>query len=48
MEFYLDLEYLSLYINNLYPNGVAIEIPTWIIVGTIGLWFSVRLIKRER
>jgi len=48
MEFYLDLEYLSLYINNLYPNGIAIEIPTWVIVATIGLWFSVRVIRKTR
>jgi len=48
MEFYLDLDYLSFYINNLYPNGVAIEIPTWLLVGAIGLWYSVKVIKKGR
>ena len=48
MEFYLDLDYLALYINNLYPTGVAIEIPTWLIVATIGLVYSIRLIRKEK
>ena len=48
MEFYLDLEYLALYVNNLYPNGVAIEIPTWLLVSTIGLIYSIKLIRRDK
>lgn len=48
MEFYLDLDYLSFYVNNLYPNGIAIEIPTWVLVGTIGLIYSIRLLRRDR
>jgi len=42
VEFYADLEYISLYVNNLYPNGIAIELPTWLLVGTIALVWSVR------
>jgi hypothetical protein len=42
MEFYADLEYISLYVSNLYPSGIAIEIPTWLLVGTIALVWSVR------
>jgi len=42
VEFYADLEYISLYVSNLYPSGIAIEIPTWLLVGTIALVWSVR------
>lgn len=48
MEFYLDLDYISLYVNNLYPNGIAIEIPTWIIVGGIALTYSIRLLRKDK
>ena len=48
MEFYADLDYISFYINNLYPSGVAIEIPTWLLVGAIALAYSIRLIRRDR
>ena len=46
MEFYADLEYISLYVNNLYPNGIAIELPTWLLVGTVALVWSVRQWKK--
>ena len=48
MEFYADLDYISFYINKLYPSGVAIEIPTWLLVGVIGLAYSIKLIRRDR
>jgi hypothetical protein len=48
MEFYLDLDYLSFYVNNLYPSGIAIEIPTWVIVGTICLTYSIKLLRRDK
>jgi hypothetical protein len=48
MEFYADLEYISFYVSNLYPSGIAIEIPTWVLVGTISLWYSIRLLKRDK
>lgn len=48
LELLLDSEYFSLYINGLWPNGVGIDIPTWLIVGTIGLIYSIRLIKKDK
>ena len=48
MEFYADLDYISFYINNLYPSGVAIEIPTWLLVGSILFIYSIKLIKKDR
>ena len=48
MEFYADLEYISLYVNNLYPNGIAIELPTWLLVGTIALVWSIRLMRNDK
>jgi hypothetical protein len=48
MEFYADLDYISFYINNLYPSGVAIEIPTWLLVASIGLVYSIKLIRKEK
>jgi len=48
LEILLDSEYFSLYINNLYPNGVGIEIPTWFLVASIGLVYSIRLIRKDR
>jgi hypothetical protein len=48
VEFYADLDYISFYINNLYPSGVAIEIPTWLIVATVGLIYSIRIIRKEK
>jgi hypothetical protein len=46
MEFYADLEYIAFYINNLYPNGVAIELPTWLLVATVALVWSIRQWKK--
>jgi len=48
LELLLDDEYFSLYINGLWPNGVGIDIPTWLLVGLIGLWYSVRVIRRDK
>lgn len=42
MELTIDLEYFALYISNLYPSGIAIEIPTWILFGGIALVWSIR------
>jgi len=46
MEFILDLQYISLYVDSLYPNGLAIDIPTWLAVGLVGLVWSVRQWKK--
>ena len=48
IEFSLDGEYFAFYINNIYPNGAAIEIPTWLLVGVIALTYSIRLLKKDR
>jgi hypothetical protein len=28
--------------------GLQLEIPTWLLVGTIGLVYSIRLIRKEK
>ena len=48
MELILDLDYFALYVENIYPSGIAIEIPTWLLVGAIALWYSVRVIRRDK
>ena len=48
MEFYIDLDYVSLYVDNLYPNGIGIDIPTWLLFGTIALVYSIKLIRRDK
>ena len=45
MELYLDLEFLGLYADSI---GLQVSIPTWLLVGTIGLVYSIRLIRKER
>jgi hypothetical protein len=44
MEFYADLDFISLYIESI---SLAIEIPTWLLVGTIAFIYSIRLIRRD-
>lgn len=48
LELLLDDEYFSLYINGLWPNGVGIDIPTWLLFGTIALVYSIKLIRRDK
>jgi hypothetical protein len=48
LELLLDREYFSLYINGIWPNGVGIDIPTWLLVGTIAFIYSIKLIRRDR
>lgn len=45
MELYLDLEAFGLYADSI---GLQVSIPTWLLVGTIGLVYSIRLIRKER
>ncbi len=45
MELYTDLDFVSLYAESI---GLAIEIPTWFLVGAIGLVYSIRLIRKDR
>ena len=44
MEFYLDLESISLYADSI---GLQINIPTWLLVGVIGLVYSIKLIRKD-
>jgi hypothetical protein len=48
LELFIDSEYFSLSIYGLWPNGVGIEIPTWLLVGTIALVYSIVLIRRDK
>ena len=45
MEFYIDLDFISVYAESI---GLAIEIPTWLLVGTIALVYSIRLIRKDK
>ena len=45
MEFYADLDFISLYIESI---SLAIEIPTWLLVGTIAFIYSIKLIRKDR
>ncbi len=45
MELFLDLDYFSLYADSI---GLAIDIPTWLLIGTIALAYSIRLIRRDK
>ena len=48
MEFLVDSQYISFYIDNIYPNGLAIDIPTWLFVGVVGLVYSIRLLRKDK
>jgi hypothetical protein len=45
VEFYLDLEMVSLYADSI---GLQVNIPTWLLVGVIGLVYSIRLIRKDK
>jgi hypothetical protein len=45
MELYTQLDFISLYADSI---GLTIEIPTWLLIGTIGLIYSIKLIRRDR
>ena len=45
MELYTDLDFVSLYVESI---GLAIEIPTWFLVGTIGLVYSIRVMRKYK
>ncbi len=45
MEFYLDLEMVSLYADSI---GLQINIPTWLLVGVVGFIYSIRLIRKDK
>jgi hypothetical protein len=45
MELFLDLDFFTLYVESI---SLAIEIPTWLFVGTIAFIYSVKLIRRDK
>ena len=45
MELYTHLDFISLYADSI---GLTIEIPTWLLVGSIALVYSIRLIRNEK
>ena len=45
MEFYIDLDFISVYAESI---GLAIEIPTWLLIGSIALVYSIRLIRNDK
>ena len=45
MEFYLDLEMVSLYADSI---GLQINIPTWLLVGVVGFIYSIKLIRKDK
>jgi hypothetical protein len=45
MEMYFDLDGFGLYANSI---ALAIEIPTWLLVGAICFIYSIKLIRRDR
>ena len=45
MELYTHLDFVSLYADSI---GLALEIPTWLLVGSIALVYSIRIIRNEK
>jgi hypothetical protein len=45
VEFYIDLEFVSLYADSI---ELQINIPTWLLVGVVGFIYSIRLIRKDK
>jgi hypothetical protein len=45
MELYFDLDRFSLYMDSI---GLTIDIPSWLLVGTIAFIYSIKLIRRDK
>jgi hypothetical protein len=45
MELFLDLDFFTLYVESI---SLTIEIPTWLLFGTIAFIYSIKLIRRNR
>ena len=45
MEFYINLDFISIYAESI---GLTMEIPTWLLVGSIALVYSIRLIRKDK
>ena len=45
MQLYTNLDFVSLYADSI---GLALEIPTWLLVGSIALVYSIKLIRKDK
>jgi hypothetical protein len=45
VQLYTNIDFVSLYADSI---GLAIEIPTWLLVGTITLVYSIRLMRKDK
>ena len=45
MQLYTNIDFVSLYADSI---GLAIEIPTWLLVGSIALVYSIRLMRKDK
>jgi hypothetical protein len=45
VELYVNLDFISLYVDSIQLQA---DIPTWLLVGIIGLVYSIRLIRKDR
>jgi hypothetical protein len=45
VEFYIDLDFISIYADSI---GLQVELPTWLLVGTIALVYSIRLMRKDK
>ncbi len=43
MEIAVGIEWLELYADSI---GLAMQVPTWLAVGAVGLTYSIRLMRR--
>ena len=43
MEIAVGIEWLELYADSI---GLAIQVPTWLAVGAVGLTYSIRILRR--
>jgi len=44
MELILNTDWLSIYIDSI---QLSIDIPMWVAVGTVGLVYAIKLLKKE-
>ena len=45
MELYIDLDSFDLYYDSI---GLQINIPMWLLVGTIAFIYSIKLIRKDK
>jgi hypothetical protein len=43
MELILGMKWLELYADSI---GLALQVPTWLAVGAVGLTYSIRILRR--